>query len=304
MPEYIVQGSTYAGHQVDTIIEANSQRDVLIAIIERYNSRLKKGFVLYTQSEASADELKTLVKRKKYLRNWSMEDEDVIRVAAAIRENDPVTELDRRALERYCKSLTDNILERLWNDVPDVPKTDKAWELFQDIVMEFLPKYEPYIHPPLRVFLWKKVNYRVVRDWRRKKYVNADRKDTSEAKVVILADHFRRIAPDIQIAEQLTDKERIIQSSIQVASHLDQLKKQSPTMRREFFEEVLRVGLLDEIKLTVRQRTVLRTIYGQRLKETAVAEELGIKQPTVNKVKNTAERAFFRSVKKKFGKSE
>jgi len=42
-------------------------------------------------------------------------------------------------------------------------------------------------------------------------------------------------------------------------------------------------------------------LYGQDMKEVIVAELLGVKQPTINRIRKLAERDLFKSLEKKFG---
>lgn len=300
MPEYVVRGKTYAGQDIDTVIEADSPRLVLITILQTYNSRLRKPFELYIQSEATEKERNAPVSEKKWLRSWYLADADILRVAAAIRVNENVEEEDLRAFERYCKTLMSGILDRKWTNVPEYPRSDKEMDLIRDIVMEFLPKYNSWRSKKLRTFLWKKINSRVVRDWRRLKYIKADRKDTAESKAAILADFIRRNALTKGFEEQLTEKEQKIQTALLIAPHRNKL---TPTERRELFMGLLDAKLIDELKITPRQRTVLELIYGEEHKEEDVAKMLKVKQPSINKVKNAAERAAFKSLEKKYGGS-
>lgn len=300
MPEYVVRGKTYAGQEIDTVIEADSPRLVLITVLQTYNSRLRKPFELYIQSEATEEERNAPVPEKKWLRSWYMDDADILWVAAAIRANEYIEEEDLHAFEGYCKTLMSGILDRKWSDVPEYPRSDKEMDLIRDIVMEFLPKYNSRRSKKLRTFLWKKINSRVVRDWRRLKYIKADRKETAEPKAAILADFIRRNAPTKGGDEQLTEKEQKIQTALLIAQHRSKL---TPTERRELFMGLLNVKLIDELKITPRQCTVLKLIYGEERKEEEVAKILKVKQPSINKVKKAAECAVFKSLKKKYGES-
>ncbi|WP_010503190.1 sigma-70 family RNA polymerase sigma factor [Paenibacillus elgii] len=202
-----------------------------------------------------------------------------------------------RAFKRYCKTLTDGILERYWTDMTAFPKSDKELELFNQIVMEFLPKFNPARSRTLRAFLWRRVRDRVVRDWKREKYKNADR-ETAEPKAILLDEFARTLMPSVNVDDELTEREKVIKYGLIFAPHLSEMK---PNVRREFFSRVIDAKLLRELQVTQRQREVLELLYDQDMKEVTVAELLGVKQPTINRIRKSAERALFKSLEKKFG---
>lgn len=182
--------------------------------------------------------------------------------------------------------------------MPHFPKTDKAGDLFQAIVMEFLPKYDQSRGKKrIRMFLWRKVHSRIIRDWKREKYINADKKEKAEPKASLLWEHMRRQERSAAGSESLTEREQLIQLTLQIAPHREKL---TPSERRAFFGGVVNQGLHIELLRSAQQRRVLLLIYGKEMKEVDAAQELGIRQSSINRIKNTAERTYFETAQKNF----
>jgi DNA-directed RNA polymerase specialized sigma24 family protein len=297
MPKFTIRGTTYNGQFVDEIIDGPSKDLALAVVYSIYMSKLKRPFDIFVASSATIALLQSPVVCGKGYRNFSMHEDEVIRIGAAIRENSVVEPIEIETFKRYCESLTNGILNRLWNDISHCTKNEKADELFENIVMEFLPKYNPAKGKGrIRTYLWKKLNSRVIRDWKRVKYVNADLKEKAQPKVALLWEYVRRISPEYSGNKELTEREKIIQLSLQVAEYRNHFK---PSDRRELFGRVVSLGLHWEL-LRSEQRKVLELIYARDMNEKQAANELAVTQPSVNKVKNTAERAYFKAVQKKF----
>ncbi|WP_010503192.1 hypothetical protein [Paenibacillus elgii] len=85
MPSFVVRGTTFAGHEIDTIIIAESPLEILIGILRKYNSRLKKPYEIYIQSQASEEQLKAAAPKKKFAHSWWLEDTEIILIGEAIR---------------------------------------------------------------------------------------------------------------------------------------------------------------------------------------------------------------------------
>lgn len=298
MPQYTIRGTTFDGQSVDTIIDAPSQEDALRVANRTYKSRLKKPFDILVVSQATTEQIQRPVVGVQGYRTISMREADVIRIGSSIKANIHVDQNELMAFRRYCDTLTNGILNRLWNDIFHVTKEDKAEELFENIVTEFIPAYIPMLGKGrIRTFLWKKVNYRVLRDWKRAKYVNADSKEKAEPKAALLWEFIRRMAPESTGNEELTEREKIIQLSLQIAPHREKLK---PKERRELFGLVVGVGLHRELLSSEKQKKVFDLMYGQEMNEIEVAREIGVFQSTVNLVKKRAERTYFKAVVKNF----
>lgn len=283
--EYHIRGTTSTEIDVSETVTAKSEKHALGLIQKKYGTKLKKPFDIYTvtQLEEGAELPEEALRRAI---DQLLPDDDILRIAGAIRAKSQVDPDEYRLFRSVFKPMIRRLGQDLWTDVTIMTKEELEEELYAFIINEFLPRYTPGRG---RLFGYMKMNLRsrVIRKWRREKYVNAE-KPNAKAKYAILEDFARGVGAAAERVSRETERNKAILACKMIYT-------ENPPMtireRREFYTWIVRLGLHKELVRSEKQRQALEMIYGSDgLTEAEAAQQLGLTQATLhaNKVRGEA----------------
>lgn len=296
LPNYQIRGVTFEGVVVDESVQAPTEKAALRYIFFKYG-RLKNPYDIFVTSQIedvsqipSANMLRPI--------DPLLSDEDVIRIGIMLKSNKHVDEEEKKRFDAYFRPMIRRAVRDLWNDITISTRDDIAQEMYEYIIMEFLPKYSSQ-RVGIRKFIQTRVESRLKKKWKREKYINADNNASSHPKHEILKKYARSL-PDITVEDinQEDERKKILEICIKVV--INQMKL-SVSQRRALFQRIVRLNLHKEFLRRKKQIQVLEIVYGQEnLTEVKAAASLGITQQTLNTNKNRAERNFFNYIEKYF----
>lgn len=296
MPQHQIHGTTFTGITVEEGVRAVSVKAALRYIFIKYG-RLRKPYDVFVQSTLAQDYDVPNADRLRPI-DPLLADEDVLRIAALLKANEWVEEEELLRFRAYFRPMLRRAIRDLWRDVNVITKEDAEQELYEDIIREFMPKYKRK-RGRIRTFIRMKIEGRLKRNWKREKYINADKKSTAKSKHEIMEQYaYLHSLPIEQESNPEDDRMKLIEASKKVIS--DDYKL-SLNERRVLFQWVVRSGLHYEFLRRPRQKNVLDLLYGStQMKEIDAAAALGVSQPTIHSTKIRAEQNYFNYIQRNF----
>ncbi|MBB3111959.1 hypothetical protein FHS18_004027 [Paenibacillus phyllosphaerae] len=291
--DYHIRGTTFTGVQVNETSKAKSAKHALGLIQKKYG-KLKNPYDIYTVSKlADGGELPEEESLKGIPQLLAVE--DILRITNALRENGEVDSDEYRLFRNAFKPMITPLLQDYWNDVTILTKEELEEELYADIINEFLPKYNPE-RGRLFGYLKMKLRSRIKRNWKREKYVNAE-KASAKAKYEILDEYARGISVSIELYSREQEKNEAMLACKRIYTEKPDM---SLPQRRAFYSWIVRLGLHHDLLRSEQQIAALELIYGpDELTEGEAARRLSLSQATIHINKSRGEANILKNGAKK-----
>lgn len=289
--DYCVRGNTVAnGSEIIEYVEADNERQAYGEVFLKHG-KLKKGCQVYAVSQLDGTEEFPEVKH--FLSPSALSDEEVISIAAAIREN-TVTREQYRYFTTYFAPIVKNAINHLWNDIEDITPAEIEAEMIVVIATRFMPRVDG--RGRLRKFIKLNVQSELMKRWGRKKYVNG-KKDKPRAQ--LQKEYLQKYA----YIKEIRDPAVIRANIITVVTKLkeDNLKLSLADKKLFFGDMILPVGMHKECLKKPCQIEAIERCYGEHaITEKECGKLLGRTQATIHRNKQRAEANILEYIEKNF----
>ncbi|OME75936.1 hypothetical protein BK120_30190 [Paenibacillus sp. FSL A5-0031] len=289
MEKFQVRGFLFDGTEVQEDVQAVDERSAL-SLIRKKHGQLRKGYDIYTTKLIV--ELGDFPDKKMetaHLKN--LEVKEVMRIAAAIREN-TVTSAEYGQFKIQFRNMVRSALVSYWNDVADVPRSDKEDEIYRYIATEFIPRVD--LEKGFYRYIRINVISRIRRDWRRIKFVNGN---NDKNRVDAIREYL-----SLQNTNEQRDPEQLRESLKRMAITINKQEiKLSLELKRLYYGLVVQTRLHKAALKSDRQREAIEQCYGKDpVTEGQQALISGSTQQNVHKNKSRGEKNILRFLSKNF----
>lgn len=289
--DFCVSGYTVdTGSEILEYVEAADERQAYRMVSDKHG-RLKRGYAICSVSHLDGTEEFPEVEHS--LSSPILADEEVFRIAAAVRSNEATRE-QYQLFTTYFTPIVKNAIRHRWNDIDDITTEEIEVELIDAIATRFIPRVDG--RGSFRRFIKINVHSELTKRWLRKKYVNGN-KDKSRKE---LLDHYLE-------KQAITSEERDpILLRAKVIETVNRLKADNRKLSREekknfYGYMILPIGMHKECLKSPFQIEALERCYGKdAITEAECAKMLGKTQATVHTNKRRAEDNILEYIEKNF----
>lgn len=295
MPRYLIEGKTLDGTPVKEYFDQVSEKRALFECM-RTIGWLQDDYQISTVPENFV--IPEYEKPKSRFKYDQEKEQEVLRIYLRIREEVYTSEEYKTFCNDLVGPIIDKAIKDLWTDMERVAtKREMRQELTEDVIREFLPKFDPEKGSVWR-FLRRKVRSRVKKKWSRETYVYTENKFSkrprdAELKKLALKEYLNKPG----ISREL-EEEAILKQVISLAKSMFENNQKLPKVVKDsLFPRVVREGIHRDLLKSKVQLDVFEKSYGKNpMTEKEIAAATNRKQQTIHVIKVRAENNILKKI--------